>query len=92
MKLVFFLPVITLASAFPFKRSVDPALVPEFGVQAGVNPSASGDCDGITNDQGVVVRIPCSCPPNRGVFLEVNGASGVEPFTYANHIFDIGRH
>ncbi|KAF8627460.1 hypothetical protein AX17_006273 [Amanita inopinata Kibby_2008] len=40
------------------KRDVDPALVPEFGHQAGLNPTGTGDCDGIT-----------SCPPDWSTFL-----------------------
>jgi len=61
---------IIVATAAPLKRDVDPALVPDFGVQAGVNPTGTGDCDGITNDAGNVVKIPCSCPPDRDAFLQ----------------------
>jgi len=61
---------IATAYAAPLKRDVDPGLVPEFGVQAGVNPSGSGDCDGITNASGQVVKIPCTCPPTRNDFLQ----------------------
>jgi len=50
---------------------VDPALVPEFGRAAGINPTGTGDCDGITNAAGVVVKVPCSCPPDRASFLQV---------------------
>ncbi len=50
---------------------VDPALIPEFGHQAGLNPTGSGDCDGITNAAGKVVKVPCFCPPDRGVFIQV---------------------
>ncbi|KAG6902538.1 hypothetical protein C0995_015356 [Termitomyces sp. Mi166 len=66
-------PVLTaacLVSGIPFKRDVDPALVPEFGVTAGVNPTGTGDCDGVTNAAGNVVKIPCSCPPDRSSFLQ----------------------
>jgi len=56
-------------STFPIKRDVDPGLVPEFGLQAGLNPTGTGDCDGITNAAGKVVKIPCSCPPDRASFL-----------------------
>lgn len=52
--------------------SVDPALIPEFGVQAGVNPTGTGDCDGITNSAGKVIRIPCFCPPPRSDFIKVS--------------------
>jgi hypothetical protein len=60
----------TVITAAPVRRDVDPALVPEFGVQAGVNPTGTGDCDGITNASGQVVKIPCSCPPDRSTFLQ----------------------
>ncbi|PFH54045.1 hypothetical protein AMATHDRAFT_136380 [Amanita thiersii Skay4041] len=56
-------------SSRPVKRDVDPALVPEFGVQPGLNPTGTGDCDGITNPLGQVVKIPCSCPPDRATFV-----------------------
>ncbi|KAJ7104933.1 hypothetical protein C8R44DRAFT_807275 [Mycena epipterygia] len=49
--------------------SVDPALVPVFGITAGVNPTATGDCDG---EGGI--KIPCSCPPDRGFYIEALSA------------------
>jgi hypothetical protein len=49
---------------------VDPALVPDFGHQAGLNPTGTGDCDGITNAAGQVVKVPCSCPPDRDTFIQ----------------------
>jgi len=52
-------------SAAPLKRAVDPALVPEFGVEAGQNPTGTGDCDGING-----IKIPCTCPPDRNAFIE----------------------
>jgi hypothetical protein len=52
-------------SAAPLKRAVDPALVPEFGVEAGQNPTGTGDCDGING-----IKIPCACPPDRDAFIE----------------------
>lgn len=63
------LSVAVAVSALPVKRDVDPSLVPEFGVQPGVNPTGTGDCDGITNAAGQVVKIPCSCPPDRDSFI-----------------------
>jgi len=51
--------------AVPFKRDVDPALVPQFGIQAGVNPTGTGDCDGANG-----VKIPCTCPPDRNAFIK----------------------
>ncbi|KAF5360836.1 hypothetical protein D9756_004963 [Leucocoprinus leucothites] len=58
------------AAAPASNNGVDPALVPDFGVKAGVNPTGTGDCDGITNDAGQVVKIPCSCPPDRASFIQ----------------------
>jgi len=58
---------------------VDPSLVPEFGVQAGVNPDGTGNCDGIKNPQGQIIKIPCSCPPDRNTFIQQlsnNAAAG----------------
>ncbi|KAH7920837.1 hypothetical protein BV22DRAFT_1039336 [Leucogyrophana mollusca] len=62
-------------AAFPFrrfvaKRDVDPALVPSFGWQAGVNPDGTGNCDGAVNgSDGKPIEIPCQCPPNSTFFL-----------------------
>ena len=56
-------------------EGVNPALVPQFGLAAGLNPTGTGDCDGITNAAGHVVKIPCSCPPNRDVFIKVSPTS-----------------
>ena len=53
-------------------RDVDPSLVPQFGVQAGVNPTGTGECDGIPNAQGIPIKIPCICPPDRDVFIAVS--------------------
>jgi hypothetical protein len=54
---------------------VDAALVPEFGHEAGLNPTGTGDCDGITNAAGNVVKIPCRCPPDRTSFIEALSAN-----------------
>jgi len=54
----------------PAASSVNPALVPEFGLAAGLNPTGTGDCDGIPNAQGVPIKIPCSCPPDRNSFIQ----------------------
>lgn len=56
-------------SSVPFRRDVPVDLVPQFGVTAGVNPTGTGDCDGIPNAQGVPIKIPCSCPPDRDSFI-----------------------
>jgi len=55
----------------PNNDGIDAALVPDFGIQPGVNPTGTGDCDGTTNDAGQVVKIPCSCPPDRTSFIQV---------------------
>ncbi|KAI0775601.1 hypothetical protein BD413DRAFT_602820 [Trametes elegans] len=55
-------------------RGVDPALVPEFGVQRGAGPDGTGNCVGLGGK-----LIPCSCPPDRGEFiasLNANVAAG----------------
>ena len=63
-------PVSVPASQSPSSR-VDIALIPEFGHQAGLNPTGAGDCDGITNPAGQVIKIPCFCPPDRDAFVKV---------------------
>jgi len=77
-----FSTAVVLISAAPssliVKRKVDPSLIPEFGLIAGINPIAS-DCDGIQNAKGEVVKVPCSCPPTREDFiaaLNANVAAG----------------
>lgn len=52
------------------KRDVNPALVPSFGWQSGVNPDGTGNCDGAVNGtNGEPILIPCQCPPNSTFFL-----------------------
>lgn len=74
MKLSSFTVLIATAayvSAYPLlhwrKRDVDPAIVPDFGFESGVNPTGTGDCDGAP---GTNVKIPCFCPPPRDVMLK----------------------
>ncbi|KAH7103613.1 hypothetical protein BKA62DRAFT_615853 [Auriculariales sp. MPI-PUGE-AT-0066] len=45
-------------------------LAPLFGIKAGVNPTGSGDCDGVVGPNGEPIRIPCQCPPNRKDFIK----------------------
>jgi len=46
------------------------ALTPQFGFQSDVNPTGSGDCDGaVDNASGQPIKIPCSCPPDRTLFI-----------------------
>jgi hypothetical protein len=61
------LALVSASSVFavPMKRAVDPALVPQFGIKAGVNPTGTGDCDGVNG-----IKIPCACPPDRGAFIK----------------------
>ncbi|KAJ7243763.1 hypothetical protein C8J57DRAFT_60879 [Mycena rebaudengoi] len=47
------------------RRAVDPALVPQFGIVAGTNPTGTGDCDGVNG-----IKIPCFCPPDRNAFID----------------------
>jgi Fe-S cluster biogenesis protein NfuA len=64
---------IASVSAAPLRltrRAVDPTLVPDLGVKAGQNPTGTGDCDGIPNAQGVPIKIPCACPPDRQAFID----------------------
>ncbi|GJE92655.1 hypothetical protein PsYK624_088100 [Phanerochaete sordida] len=56
-------------SSIPVRRDVPVDLVPQFGVNANVNPTGTGDCDGIPNAQGVPIKIPCACPPDRNAFI-----------------------
>jgi len=73
------LSTIVLVSAAPYspimRRDVDTALIPEFGHQAGINPTGTGDCDGITNASGAVIKVPCSCPPPRQDFIKALNAN-----------------
>ncbi|KDQ31359.1 hypothetical protein PLEOSDRAFT_1088737, partial [Pleurotus ostreatus PC15] len=66
--------------SLPIKRAIDPALVPDFGHAAGVNPTGTGDCDGAVNDaSGKPIKVPCACPPDRNSFiqaLDANVAAG----------------
>ncbi|KAJ0107436.1 hypothetical protein N8I77_002315 [Diaporthe amygdali] len=46
------------------------SLIPEFGVQAGVNPTGTGNCDGFNAIANKVVPIQCDkCPPPRDDFV-----------------------
>jgi len=54
----------------PPAGGVNPALVPEFGLQSGLNPTVTGDCDGIAGPNGQPIKIPCSCPPDRQTFIQ----------------------
>lgn len=45
--------------------SIDPTLIPDFGLRVGQHPDGSGSCAGADN-----VLIPCFCPPDRNKFIE----------------------
>lgn len=51
---------------------VDASLVPEFGLASGLNPTGTGDCDGIAGANGQAIKIPCACPPDRNAFIQVS--------------------
>ncbi|KAH9895304.1 hypothetical protein C8Q73DRAFT_730720 [Cubamyces lactineus] len=53
------------------RRDVNPDLVPQFGVQSGVNPDGTGNCDGILGADGKPILIPCACPPPRDQFIQL---------------------
>jgi len=55
------------------------ALAPDLGLASGLNPTGTGDCDGVAGPNGLPIKIPCSCPPDRATFineLEANVAAG----------------
>jgi hypothetical protein len=47
-------------------------LLPQFGVVAGTNKDANGNCQGI-NLAGKITPIQCQCPPDRTAFLKKLG-------------------
>ncbi|KAH8828546.1 hypothetical protein DL96DRAFT_1463673 [Flagelloscypha sp. PMI_526] len=59
------LATVLVASALPLRKRVNTALIPEFGIQAGQNPTGTGDCDGVNG-----IKIPCTCPPDRQLFID----------------------
>lgn len=73
-------PVAAAAAPAPAAGGVDVSLIPDFGFSAGVNPTGTGDCDGAVKDaNGVPIKVPCSCPPDRNSFiasLNANVAAG----------------
>ncbi|KAJ7904801.1 hypothetical protein B0H13DRAFT_2663388 [Mycena leptocephala] len=85
--------LVVSVSAVPVqKRGVDPALVPQFGIVAGTNPTGTGDCDGVNG-----IKIPCSCPPDRDSFIaslsadvaaghDVNNPGVAAPFPTDNSV------
>ncbi|KAH7096729.1 hypothetical protein BKA62DRAFT_489653 [Auriculariales sp. MPI-PUGE-AT-0066] len=46
-------------------------LAPDLGFEAGRNPNGTGDCDGaLVGANGQPVKVPCSCPPPRDVYID----------------------
>ncbi|KAK7689899.1 hypothetical protein QCA50_006538 [Cerrena zonata] len=68
----------------PVRRAVDPSLVPAFGIQAGQNPTGTGDCDGVAGPDGKPIKIPCACPPPRDQFLNSLNANVAAGFAVNN--------
>ena len=64
-------PVDNSGGDAPASGGVNEDLIPQFGFEAGLNPSGTGDCDGIIGASGQPVLIPCACPPERAVFVQV---------------------
>ncbi|KAL1692013.1 hypothetical protein GGG16DRAFT_52239 [Schizophyllum commune] len=60
------------SSAAGTSANIDPALVPDFGIQAGTNPTGTGDCDGVAGADGKPVKIPCQCPPDKDTFIQAS--------------------
>ncbi|KAH8981818.1 hypothetical protein EDB86DRAFT_395716 [Lactarius hatsudake] len=75
-----FLALTASVSCAPSKRDIDPGLVPPFGWSAGKNPTGTGNCDGaVLGADGLPVQVPCSCPPDRALFIQnlnLNVAAG----------------
>lgn len=61
---------VATVSSVPIRRDVDSSLIPEFGFQSGLNPTGTGDCDGINGPNGQPIKIPCACPPDRASFIQ----------------------
>jgi len=74
---VFLSVLATTVSSIPVtRRDVNETLVPQFGFSSGVNPTGTGDCDGaVTGSNGLPVKVPCSCPPDRSRFIEILNAN-----------------
>ncbi|KAH9059972.1 hypothetical protein EDB87DRAFT_1562677 [Lactarius vividus] len=75
-----FLALAASVSCAPSKCDIDPSLVPPFGWSAGKNPTGTGNCDGaVLGADGLPVQVPCSCPPDRALFIQdlnLNVAAG----------------
>ncbi|KAL1700930.1 hypothetical protein EV121DRAFT_294750 [Schizophyllum commune] len=70
--------------------NIDPALVPDFGIQAGTNPTGTGDCDGVAGADGKPVKIPCQCPPDKDTFIQSLSTNVAAGFAVNNPDVKIG--
>jgi hypothetical protein len=61
----------------PTNTTINPALVPSFGIQRGIKLPNSADCAGLNNK-----AIPCQCPPLRDDFI-----AKLSKFTAAGNAF-----
>ncbi|EHA51289.1 hypothetical protein MGG_09742 [Pyricularia oryzae 70-15] len=76
------------------RGDLNPDLVPSFGVIPNTNRDAQqpGSCDGFTGAE--IVLIPCSCPPDRDLFLSrlrdaiAAGSFVDEPVSFSNDAAD----
>ncbi|KAL1677239.1 hypothetical protein EV122DRAFT_291278 [Schizophyllum commune] len=78
------------SSAAGTSANIDPALVPDFGIQAGTNPTGTGDCDGVAGADGKPVKIPCQCPPDKDTFIQSLSANVAAGFAVNNPDVKIG--
>ncbi|KAI5123114.1 hypothetical protein M0805_001470 [Coniferiporia weirii] len=61
----------TITSAGGLSLDEINTLAPDLGFTAGVNPTGTGDCDGaVDGSNGQPIKVPCSCPPARDVFIQ----------------------
>lgn len=83
---------VTSTGEFSATNSAFVSLIPQFGVQRGINPdnpNGNGNCDGFKADTKAIVPIPCNkCPPDRDAFVDVlstylnNGSSFDQPIKF----------
>ncbi len=90
MNLVVAFALLISVNAYPYYGEVNETLVPEFGVIRGSDPNVLqiGSYSGFN---GQFVPIPCTCPPDRNLFinalnnaLKVGNVEG-EPITFSNN-------
>jgi len=57
---ILILPAAIISAAVIHLRSIDPSLIPAFGIEAGQDPNGSSSCAGANN-----ILIPYFYPPDR---------------------------